>query len=265
MDPTLPVPIFVHQLGQRSRSRRHLDEDGQPPQQEQPQPDTSSAKGQEILPLFPGYGTHYAYVYVGTPPQRQSVIIDTGTYSSNSNCIYTYITSKYACVYHYHHKHKYLSIYKSIHVCIYLCNHLSIFIVFLSSYLSPARYSGSHYTAFPCTGCSQCGQHTDSYWDLKNSSSATVPTCINNQPCVISQSYTEGSSWKGLHRCYYSLMRTHILGYYVFVYAYIFMYVCMRVIYSICEEGKQLYILACLYICMYRKSQRASTQYKDKS
>jgi hypothetical protein len=39
---------------------------------------------------------------------------------------------------------------------------------------------------------------------------------------------------------------------YVFVYAYIFMYVCMRVIYSICEEGKQLYILACLYVCMYR-------------
>ena len=26
----------------------------------------------------------------------------------------------------------------------------------------------------------------------------------------------------------------------------------MRVIYSICEEGKHIYILACLYICMYR-------------
>ena len=136
----LPVPVFVHQLGQRSRSRRYLDEDGQPPQQEQPQPDTSSVKGQEILPLFPGYGTHYAYVYVGTPPQRQSVIIDTGTYTSNSIGTYTYTTSKYACVCHYHHKHKYLSIYKSIHICIYLCNHLSIFTVFLSSYLSPARY-----------------------------------------------------------------------------------------------------------------------------
>eukprot|EP01036_Dinobryon_divergens_P029752 gene29752-38893_t len=133
MDPSLPEPLFVHQLGQRARRRRrHLEEgEEQPPQPEQPQPDIT-AKGQEILPLFPGYGTHYAYVYVGTPPQRQSVIIDTG----------------------------------------------------------------SHYTAFPCTGCSQCGQHTDAYWDLKNSSSASVPTCINNQPCVISQSYTEGSSWK---------------------------------------------------------------------
>ena len=87
----------------------------------------------EILPVFPGYGTHFAYIYVGTPPQRQSVIVDTG----------------------------------------------------------------SHYTAFPCAGCSQCGQHTDQYWDLKNSSTATVPKC-QNQPCVISQSYSEGSSWRAI-------------------------------------------------------------------
>ena len=81
MDPSLPEPLFVHQLGQRARRRRrHLEEgEEQPPQPEQPQPDIT-AKGQEILPLFPGYGTHYAYVYVGTPPQRQSVIIDTGMY-----------------------------------------------------------------------------------------------------------------------------------------------------------------------------------------
>ena len=50
----------------------------------------------EITPLYPGYGTHYAYIYVGTPPQRQTVIIDTG----------------------------------------------------------------SHYIAFPCKGCQDCGTHT---------------------------------------------------------------------------------------------------------
>lgn len=33
-----------------------------------------------ISPLYPGYGTHFSYIYVGTPPQRQSVIIDTGIY-----------------------------------------------------------------------------------------------------------------------------------------------------------------------------------------
>ena len=32
----------------------------------------------ETLPLFPGLGTHYVDIYVGTPPQRQSVIVDTG-------------------------------------------------------------------------------------------------------------------------------------------------------------------------------------------
>ena len=71
MDPTLPLPHSIHQLGQHKRKRstnrvRMLDGEGEHP------------KSPEILPLFPGYGTHYAYVYVGTPPQRQSVIIDTG-------------------------------------------------------------------------------------------------------------------------------------------------------------------------------------------
>lgn len=31
-----------------------------------------------ISPLYPGFGTHFSYIYVGNPPQRQSVIIDTG-------------------------------------------------------------------------------------------------------------------------------------------------------------------------------------------
>jgi hypothetical protein len=34
--------------------------------------------GPETVPLFPGLGTHYVDVFVGTPPQRQSVIVDTG-------------------------------------------------------------------------------------------------------------------------------------------------------------------------------------------
>ena len=38
----------------------------------------NSSLPMEIAPLYPGYGTHYAYIYVGTPPKRQSVIIDTG-------------------------------------------------------------------------------------------------------------------------------------------------------------------------------------------
>ena len=91
----------------------------------------SNAEDGLITPLSQGYGTHFSYVYVGTPPQRQSVIVDTG----------------------------------------------------------------SHYTAFPCTGCSQCGQHTDAYWDLKNSSTAKISKC-GKDPCSFGQSYSEGSSWK---------------------------------------------------------------------
>ena len=61
-------------------------------------------------PLFEGIGTHYAHIYVGTPPQRVSVIVDTG----------------------------------------------------------------SHHTAFPCEGCSNCGTHTDAYYKPSASSSNKV-------------------------------------------------------------------------------------------
>jgi hypothetical protein len=55
----------------------------------------------QTTPLSQGYGTHYATVYVGTPPQRKSVIVDTG----------------------------------------------------------------SHYTAFPCAGCTNCGEeHRELFW-----------------------------------------------------------------------------------------------------
>ncbi|KAG5192382.1 aspartic peptidase domain-containing protein [Tribonema minus] len=40
----------------------------------------------EEVPLIPGYGTHIAYVYVGTPPQRVSVILDTGSHFTAFPC-----------------------------------------------------------------------------------------------------------------------------------------------------------------------------------
>lgn len=91
-------------------------------------------------PLFEGIGTHYAHIYVGTPPQRVSVIVDTG----------------------------------------------------------------SHHTAFPCTGCSNCGKHTDPYFAPAKSSTVHAVSCSQckagarcvSKKCQFSQSYTEGSSWK---------------------------------------------------------------------
>ena len=37
-------------------------------------------------PLFEGIGTHYAHIYVGTPPQRVSVIVDTGSHHTAFPC-----------------------------------------------------------------------------------------------------------------------------------------------------------------------------------
>ena len=94
----------------------------------------------EDTPLFQGIGTHYANIFVGVPPQRVSVIVDTG----------------------------------------------------------------SHHTAFPCTGCKQCGKHTDPYFDPDHSETQNTLSCdkceagakCTAKRCQLSQSYTEGSSWK---------------------------------------------------------------------
>eukprot|EP00903_Cladosiphon_okamuranus_P014021 g13038.t1 len=111
----------------------------------------------EETPLLLGYGTHFAMIYVGTPPQRASVIVNTG----------------------------------------------------------------SHFTAFPCSECRNCGNHTDPSWDPAKSSTSDIVSCDNNSKercpgsyrcqakehgsirhgpgekrCVLYEKYLEGSSWK---------------------------------------------------------------------
>jgi len=41
----------------------------------------------EVSPLWQGLGTHYATVWVGTPPQRKSVIVDTGSHYTAFPCV----------------------------------------------------------------------------------------------------------------------------------------------------------------------------------
>ena len=41
----------------------------------------------QMTPLFQGLGTHFSYIYVGTPPQRVSVIIDTGSHLTAFPCV----------------------------------------------------------------------------------------------------------------------------------------------------------------------------------
>lgn len=38
-------------------------------------------------PLFRGLGTHYSFLWVGTPPQRVSVIMDTGSHHTAFPCV----------------------------------------------------------------------------------------------------------------------------------------------------------------------------------
>jgi hypothetical protein len=47
-----------------------------------------AAKGEEagMAPLFEGLGTHYSFIWVGTPAQRVSVIMDTGSHHTAFPC-----------------------------------------------------------------------------------------------------------------------------------------------------------------------------------
>lgn len=66
--------------------------------------------------------------------------------------------------------------------------------------------TGSRLTAFPCTGCTDCGRHMDSYFDFEKSNTSHVIGCDENIPCSscknsecgYSQSYAEGSSISGI-------------------------------------------------------------------
>jgi len=106
---------------------------------------------QQIGALYQGYGTHYVDVWVGTPPQRQTVIVDTG----------------------------------------------------------------SGVTAFPCSGCKDCGRsyHTDSFFVEDDSVTFRMLSCDDcfkgscgrgitkagssgsERICKLSMSYSEGSKW----------------------------------------------------------------------
>lgn len=47
----------------------------------------SSERDPGMAPLFEGLGTHYSFIYVGSPPQRVSVIVDTGSHHTAFPCV----------------------------------------------------------------------------------------------------------------------------------------------------------------------------------
>lgn len=112
---------------------------------------------QQVGALYQGYGTHYVDLWCGSPPQRQTVIVDTG----------------------------------------------------------------SGVTAFPCSGCHNCGvpsYHIDELFQedksttfQHNTCSETEGACVSSRSrctsgeCKISMAYAEGSRWdafEAIDNCY---------------------------------------------------------------
>ncbi|RHY13275.1 hypothetical protein DYB36_010179, partial [Aphanomyces astaci] len=116
----------------------------------------------EPVPLNLGLGTHYTWVYAGSPPQRASVIVDTGS-----------------------------------HLMAFPCNgyaHPSCNVVVPNSCIR-CDGCGTHTDApFDTTKSSSltypsCASHLTSF---------TCGVCGLDDRCHISQSYTEGSSWNAV-------------------------------------------------------------------
>jgi len=79
------LPLLRHQ----TVLKRHLTEKQQQQQQQQQHRNlvgTDAQKHQQIDALYQGYGTHYVDLWVGTPPQRQTVILGTGSGAISFPC-----------------------------------------------------------------------------------------------------------------------------------------------------------------------------------
>lgn len=137
-------PLPPHKLrmlfGEDHEGYRRFLEESAPPSRAIAANGSTGSPPEADLPLHAGYGTHYAFVFVGTPAQRVSVILDTG----------------------------------------------------------------SHWTAFPCTGCQMCGDdHTDPVFDVLKSDTFHALDCseckfsghCKDNKCSISLAYAEGSRW----------------------------------------------------------------------
>mmetsp|Transcript_6118 Transcript_6118/g.7561 ORF Transcript_6118/g.7561 Transcript_6118/m.7561 type:complete len:655 (+) Transcript_6118:166-2130(+) len=147
----LHFPIIPHsevvrrnRVRNRNRDRNLGEEEALLTEERNPEPYYHNST-LEVGGLYQGYGTHYVDLWVGSPPQRQTVIVDTG----------------------------------------------------------------SGVTAFPCTGCNDCGMdyHVDSFFDYMHSSTfVKFDSCgqcdgarcsgpDGDEYCHLSVSYQEGSMW----------------------------------------------------------------------
>jgi hypothetical protein len=76
--PRAPVVTSVHR--RRRTNDTWAEERARPPR------NGTRALATPEVPVVLGSGTHFAYLWIGTPPQRQSVILDTGSYYMGFPC-----------------------------------------------------------------------------------------------------------------------------------------------------------------------------------
>jgi hypothetical protein len=87
-----PAPIAAHPAGPIAASTQSAEEYSYPLphpdhifelQQHSPAPSAHTRRlgkrEPELTPTYPGYGSHFLYLYMGSPPQRQAVMLDTGS------------------------------------------------------------------------------------------------------------------------------------------------------------------------------------------
>jgi hypothetical protein len=146
---------------------------------------TTIPEASVIVPLHAHSGTHHVHVYVGSPPQRQTLIVDTGSRLMAFPC-------------------------KSCQVC--KLEHTNII---MTATLYEFNWCPRVPTTIICfilshsssLAIKSCGKHTSGYFDPDLSTTDITPSCGKcylkdvsrcsqfTQNCIIHQKYTEGSSW----------------------------------------------------------------------
>ena len=96
-DMSLPLPLHIHSLGHNRHAHpahvtnhdkgRHRHASAAQAQEAKRRALGGTVLPPLLTPLYQGYGTHFSYIYIGSPPQRQSVIVDTGSHYTAFPCV----------------------------------------------------------------------------------------------------------------------------------------------------------------------------------